>query len=291
VKGDDSRCALASLGAIAQRAILPVVVALAFAAPASAQTMFPAGVETAASGNISAKLSWDSGEAGPANTRLDITRNGAVAFSRAIPDVVCEGCQLTPDSGDDLRAADLDGDGEAEVVVTSYTGGQHCCTIMGVYGLIDTTGGYSELIRNWASSGYELKDLDHDGGLEISTRDIRFEDLFSSHFGSFPPPAVFEYQRPGDLAPELVDATTRFPSLIKRNAADAKRQFSRLHRGDPDGGGFVAAYVADQFLLKHGPAGLRELDKQIKRGILGSAKAAKRYRARLLKLLHKYGYR
>lgn len=272
-------------------ALLGALLALALAAPASAQTMFPEGVETAASGIVSAKLSWDAGEAGPANARLEITRNGAVAFSRAIPKVVCEGCQLTPDSGDDLRVADLDADGEAEVIVTSYTGGQHCCTIMGVYGLIDTSGGYSELVENWASSGFELKDLDHDGGLEISSRDIRFEDLFSSHFGSFPPPAVFEYQRPGDLAPELVDATTRFPALIKRNAAEARRQFSHLHRGDDDAGGFVAAYVADQFLLKHGATGVRELDKQIKRGILGSPKAAKRYRKRLLTLLHRYGYR
>jgi len=272
-------------------ALLGAAVALLMAAPASAQTMFPEGTETAVSGNVSARLSWDAGEAGPANPRLEITRNGAVAFSRAIPDVVCEGCRLTPDSGDDLRAADLDGDGEAEVIVTSYTGGQHCCTIMGVYGLIDTTGGYSELVRNWGSSGFALSDPDHDGAQEIVSRDIRFEDRFSSHFGSFPPPAVFEYQRPGDLAPQLDDATKRFPALIRKNAAEAKRQFSHLHRGDPDGGGFVAAYVADQFLLGHGSAGVRELDKQIKRGILGSPKAAKRYRKRLLTLLHRYGYR
>jgi hypothetical protein len=270
--------------------LLGALAALALAAPARAQGV-AAGSETAASGSVSAVLSWGAGDIGPAHAKLSIARNGAAAFDREIAKVVCDGCQLDPAGGGDLRVADLDGDGEAEVIVTSYTGGQHCCTLMGVYGLIESSGTYSELVQDWQSSGFTLADLDHDGGLEISSRDIRFEDLFSSHFGSFPPPAVFEYQRPGELAPELVDATTRFPALIKRNAAEAKRQFSHLHRGDDDAGGFVAAYVADQFLLGHGSTGLRELDRQISRGILGKPKAAKAYRSRLLKLLHRYGYR
>jgi hypothetical protein len=113
MRGDHSRRALASLGAIARRAILPVLGGLAKAAPAQAQTMFPAGSETASAGIVSAKLSWDAGEAGPENPRLEITRNGSVAFSRAIPKVVCEGCQLSPVTGGDLQAVDLDGDGEA----------------------------------------------------------------------------------------------------------------------------------------------------------------------------------
>ena len=272
-------------------ALLGAVFALVIAAPASAQTMFPEGTETAAAGNVSATLSWDAGEAGPANARLEITRNGAVAFSRAIPKVVCEGCQLSPDTGGDLQAVDLDGDGEAEVVVSTYTGGLHCCTIMGVYGLIDTTGGYSELVQDWQSSGFELKDLDHDSGFEISSRDIRFEDLFTSHFASFPPPAVFEYQRPGDLAPELVDATKRFPAVIKKNAKEALQLLKGIPRGDDDGEGYISAYVADQLMLGHSSVGLREFDRQVKRGVLGSAKHAKRFRTRMLKVLHRYGYR
>ncbi len=273
------------------RAICLSIAALALAAPARAQTEFPAGSETAASGIVSARLSWDAGEAGPANPRLEITRNGGVAFSRAIPKAVCDGCVLVPDSHDDLRTADLDGDGEAEVVVSSYTGGLHCCTIMGVYGLIDSSGGYSELVQDWQSSGFELKDLDHDGGLEVSSRDIRFEDLFTSHFASFPPPAVFEYERPGDLPPKLTDATTRFPAVIRANAAEAKRMLRGVPRGDDNGEGYISAYVADQYMLGHGSAGLREFDRQVKRGVLGSPKAAKRFRRRMLTTLHRYGYR
>jgi hypothetical protein len=63
---------------------------------------------------------------------LKIWRGGIVGFDRAIPEVCGGGCKPTGEG--DLQIADLDGDGEAEVLVTGFTGGQHCCTIMGVYG-------------------------------------------------------------------------------------------------------------------------------------------------------------
>ena len=48
--------------------------------------------------------------------------------------------------------------------------------------------------------------------------------------------------------------------------------------------GSTEAY--DQYLLGHGPTGLKELDKQIKRGAV-----KKSFRKKLLSVLHKYGYR
>lgn len=48
-------------------------------------------------------------------------------------------------------------------------------------------------------------------------------------------------------------------------------------------------YLADEYLLGHGSAGLREYDRQARRGRLG--KDAKRGRTSLLKLLKLLGYR
>jgi hypothetical protein len=252
---------------------------LLWAAPAHADS------ETATDFTLTATLSR-SGDAQDAS--LKIWRGGVVEFDATIPDVCGAGCKLAGEG--DVQIADLDGDGEAEVLVTGFTGGQHCCTIMGVYGYRPESGTYAPLVQDWQASGFDLADLDNDGGYEIVSKDIRFEDRFSDHFGSFPPPAVFHYLRQDGKA-LLADVTTRFPALISHNAADAKRRFGRLHRGAAGAGGFVAAYVADQFLLERGATGLRQLDRQIARGILGRPQAAGAYRRRLLTLLHRYGYR
>jgi hypothetical protein len=60
---------------------------------------------------------------------------------------------------------------------------------------------------------------------------------------------------------------------------------------DANARGWVAPYVADQLLLGRGSTGLRELDHQIRRRILGSPRSARSSRSRLLKRLHSWGYR
>jgi hypothetical protein len=246
--------------------------------------------ETVTSGTTTATLTWTPTELGVTGAALTITHNGAVTFDKPIPDVVCDGCTLPGNGADDVKLVNLDGLDDDEVVVTASSGGEHCCSLAGIYDFNAATGTYDQLTRNFGSSGFNLDDLDHDGRPEIVTEDVRFEDRFTSHVGSFPPPAVFIFVRQDDV-PLLADVTTKYTALIRRNAAEAKRSFAKAGKNDPASRGVIAAYVADQYLLGHGSTGLKELDRQIKRGVLGGAKSAKAYRSKLLRLLHRYGYR
>jgi hypothetical protein len=235
------RCLIAALSALL---LLPAV--------ASAES------ESVTSGTVTATLSWTGAADAVQGARLTITRAGAVAFDQAIPDVVCDGCALPGNGADDVKLVDLDGLGEPEAVVT---GGP----VAGFYSFNATAGTYDPL-RFDSPAGFNLDDLDHDGRPEIVTEDARFK-------GSVLPPRVLIFTRQDDV-PITADVTTKYTSLIKRNAAEAKR--ARLWD----------VYVADQYLLGHGSTGLKELDRQIKRG-----KITKRSRRALLKRLKDFGYR
>src|SRR6476661_8497934 len=107
-----------------------IVVALALLVlPAAAR----AESETVTSGNTTATLTWTPGQFGVTDAALTITRDGVTAFNQAIPDVVCDECSLPGNGADDVKVVNLDGLDDLEVLVTSYTGGQHCCTLSGIY--------------------------------------------------------------------------------------------------------------------------------------------------------------
>jgi hypothetical protein len=242
-----------------------------------------AGTETATGGTVSATLSWDAGELGPRDARLTIERAGAVVFARTIPRVCGEQCTRFLSDGDAFQVLDLDGDAEPEVVLMADSFARDiCCTLMGVYDL-QADGTYREFVHAWKSST-TFEDLDQDGGAEIRTKDTRFEESL--------PLAIYRYERSGG-GPRLVDVTRDFPARIREDAADAKIYFAGKTRPSTasDARTVVGTYVADQFLLGRSDVGIRELDKQTARGILGTPKAAQRFRRRLLVALKRYGYR
>ncbi len=244
--------------------LIAAALAVAAIAPATAR----AQTQSVTSGPVTATLTDDG--------RLSIVREGLVMFDAPIPKVVCDGCVLQ--GADDVRIVDFDGDGEREVLVVATTGGEGCCTLSGIYSY--WSGGYDETVTDWRS-GFNLDDLDRDGRPELVSVDSRFE----RYAAPFPPPAVYRFLRQ-DGSPILVDITFSFPAVIRRNAAEAKRAIAKLGRRDPDAGGVVSAYVADQYLLRRSRTGLRELDRLVARRVVTPA-----FKRRLLRDLKHFGYR
>jgi hypothetical protein len=274
-----------------------VAAAAALCAAPGAASAGEAGSIVKRAGVVEATLAWDAGEFGVANPRLRIVRAGAVAFDGPITDVCAEGCILVADdrksaAGSMLNVADLDRDGEPEVVVDTYSGGAHCCTSAHVHDFRAATGTYARLTVEWGNSGYRLRDLGGDGRFEMIGTDDAFAYAFTAYAGSARPPKVVRYAHGPDGLPVLKEVTRRFPKLVRSDARSLLRAIRRARRGD-DMRGVVAAYVADQYLLRRGRVGIRELDRARRRGLLSGigGPEGRAYRAALLRFLRTHGYR
>jgi hypothetical protein len=100
------------------------------------------------------------------------------------------------DVGDWITSADeiktkalknVTGDRVPEIVISSYSGGAHCCSQNYIIGLTDPLHFYLNL--DTGDNGIEFKDLNHDGKMEIET----YEDVFAywhTSFAASPMPQV-----------------------------------------------------------------------------------------------------
>jgi hypothetical protein len=142
------------------RLLASTAVVIAALIPATAaQAAGTPKTETATSGAVAATFTYtDAGEGRWTGLRIQVTRNGAVAFDGAPAVDGCEqpycapGDPFTADGS--IHVADLDGDAEPEVLVDFYTGGAHCCLIAEV--LRWTGSGYATVVRDFADFGYTI---------------------------------------------------------------------------------------------------------------------------------------
>jgi hypothetical protein len=243
-----------------------------------------AGSVTHSAGPVSATLQWDAtDDDGIGNPRLFVVRAG-VRYDLTIADICLEGCIVVPDAdiGDGgasaVKVADLDGDGEPEVLVDVFSGGAHCCLTMRLLTWNGT--GYTPTDLDWRDLGYRLKDLDGDGRPELAGNDPAFSGAFTAFAGSAFPPQVLHVDRG-----TFQDVTRSFPKLIRADATTQRKQLRKAKRDD-DVRGVLAGYVADEYLLGQASTGLRELDRQRARGAISKA-----FRPYLLKKLKAWGYR
>jgi hypothetical protein len=274
-----------------RRRALALAVGLVAALP-SAALADDAGSVTASGGPVQATLSWQAADIGVKDPRLVVARAGATLYDGSpVGDDRCSIGYIFAGSGADapLKVVDLDGDGEPEVVVDAFTGGAHCCSLTEIFRF--TGSAYARLEAEWGSLGYTLKDLDGDGRPELSGYDWAFEDAFSSHAASFEPPLVLVYDPAAKDG--FRDATRRFPALVRKNAKEALHTLRRARRQRYETLGIVAAYIADLYLLGRGHEVRPYLNRARKRGDLRTiaGRAPRSYEARLLKFLHKQGYR
>lgn len=248
----------------------------------------------ARSGDVVATLTYQRQGYFFSGVHLRIDRAAATVFDEDLSGFVCKGC---PSEGEEvlttdvpLTARDLDADSEPEVLVDAYTGGVHCCAWTAI--LRWTGNSYVATYAQWGNglTGYVLRDFDHDGRPELSSRDDRFAYAFTSFGGSVDPPQVWRYDQG-----RLVDVTRRFPRVVRQDLARELRLYRRERQGRyADVRGILAAYVADECLLGRCSAGYTFVQRSLARfphGLTGDGRPTGRAYLRVLHaFLRKTGY-
>ncbi len=177
---------------------LCVLVSLALPATVGAVT------ETAGSGTVTAAFSYDlarnpelSFGGTYTNEEVTISRAGAPVYSK----VLCTGpiCSYPLGALDasfpTVEVAELESDGEPDVLVHLTTGGNGCCQEDRIFRWDAAASTYDMTERNWASfTGVKLADLGHDGKLEFVSGDPRFWAEFGSPGGSAYPLQLFIFR-------------------------------------------------------------------------------------------------
>jgi hypothetical protein len=246
---------------------------------------------TSRSGGIAATVRYTERDFLYGRTSLTITRGGRTAFAQPLTRIAgCRDCDGSRPV--DVKVLDLDGGGP-EVLLDLYTGGAHCCAVSLILRWDATARRYRSTFVLWGNYGQRLADLDHDGRREFVAYDERFIYEYSAYVFSSAPVRIWSYR-----AGRLVDVTRRYPAQIGRNAA-VNLGYYRKGRGDTnkvDVRSYVAAYVADQYLLGRPADGRRLLDLALARGDLGGGTtllglpAGKAFAAELMRDLRRWGY-
>lgn len=220
---------------MALRLALVAVAALVLASPAAAK------MKTAKLGPVRAVVTWQSGRVFQAkNVLLRIWRDGRLVTARKLGYPVPQA----------LKARDLDGDGEAEVVADFYTGGAHCCLFSLIYRF--TGSDYVPLKHVWGDQGYRIADLGRDGTLELVSADDRFAYVFTSYAGSAFPVEAWRY-----AAGRMTDVTRSYPAVVRADAGRLWKAYLGERAGDVRG--VLAAWMADQYLLGRQAAGWKTM--------------------------------
>jgi hypothetical protein len=93
----------------------------------------------------------------------------------------------------DIKAYDLSGEGNKELFIEYYSGGAHCCFTLNICKIQNDNFIYLDTLF-LGNAGYELKDLDNDGELELITANDMFAYEFTNYAQSRFSIKIFQFK-------------------------------------------------------------------------------------------------
>lgn len=138
---------------------------------------------------------------------------------------------------------DLDNDGAAEVIVSTFSGGAHCCTTFDIYSWRKDKFRKTKL-EGMDGMGGGFNDLDGDGDYEFILGDRRFLYQFTSYAGSATPSRIYDF-----VDGKLKENTRKYPKFLRENLNYLYESFLEDKKSRSPVNGKLAAYVAQKILL------------------------------------------
>ena len=158
-----------------------------------------------------------------------------------------------PDNSTAAEIARLDGSSPfPQVVITHFTGGAHCCTLMKVLTFVN---GRWETVNvgEFDSGGPQIEDLNGDGAVELVGKDDSFDYAFASYAESYAPPRVLRL-----AGAKIVDASHspefRRP-ILQMLLANQGVATSDMWRDN----GFLGGWVAHNAMVGNGAEAWRRM--------------------------------
>lgn len=237
---------------------------------------------------------WGAGLHDFTNLRIRISRGREQLFSEAVPPHPRDKTHAAQPAGWGYKRSvairDLDGDGDAEVILELFWGGAHCCFWSRIYrfGVAHST--YAPVNHFWGNSRHRLQDLNDDGRPEFVSSDDRFAYAFTDYASSVEPIQLWSYDHG-----EFREITRSYPRRIARDAAQLWRLYLS-HRGTRSVRGILAAWAADQYMLGRSRTVDQALAQALRRDELASTgfsdwpTSPRAYVRELKKFLKRTGY-
>jgi len=264
---------------------LALAVVLVLAAAATAQTV------TRSSGAVSATFTFDYHQSSVgtpySHLRLTISRSGRALYSAPVNDRWC-GTMCWPNQPGTLAVADVEGNGQPDVLLNLYTGGAHCCSVTEVY-RPTAAHGYTRLTHIWGDPDYRLERLTPGGPYRFVTGDDRYAYEFAAYAFTGLPLEILKLS-----GARFVNVTRSYPKLVERDASGDWKYY-RENRRSGTGLGFLGAWAADEYTLGRGAAATHTIAALERAGQLRSStpgywSGGAKFIARLDAFLRKTGY-